>query len=108
MSVAIAGVMRRDEWTRQKLYQAKCSAQAAFRLSSRLEKALVSRVDRRSCIRIVRFCRSIWDVEISLDLGLPVTGIGSALLCQGCPAGVPHLARVVPEVKLAQMPMQTA
>ncbi len=49
---------RRLCWTRTKLYHAKCSDRAAFRLSSFLLKAFVSRVNRRICIRIVRFWRS--------------------------------------------------
>ncbi len=56
--------------TRQKLYQAKCKDKAAFRFASFFEKAFVSRVKRRSCIRIVRFCRSTCDVEISHGFGV--------------------------------------
>src|SRR5882672_12664383 len=78
MLAAIAGVTRRDICTQQKLYHAKCRAQAAFKCNSFLEKAFVNRVNRRSCIRIVRFCLSMCDVEIRLGLGFPVTGIGSA------------------------------
>ncbi len=36
----------------------KCSDTAAVRFSSFLEKALVSLVNRRMLMRIVRFCRS--------------------------------------------------
>jgi hypothetical protein len=41
---AIAGVTRTLESMQQKVYQAKCSAQAAWRFSERLEKPLVSGV----------------------------------------------------------------
>jgi hypothetical protein len=43
---------------RQKLYQAKCKQYAAHRFSHFLLKALVSRVNRRICMRMVRFWRS--------------------------------------------------
>ena len=75
---AIAGVTLNEECTRQKLYQAKCKDKAAFRFSSFFEKAFVSRVNLRSCIRIVKFWRSICDVEICCASGSPITGIGTA------------------------------
>jgi hypothetical protein len=47
-----------------KLYHAKSRAQAAFKCNSFLEKAFVSRVNRRNCILIVKFCLSMCEVEI--------------------------------------------
>src|SRR5438876_11308747 len=78
MPAAIAGVKRNVEWTRTKLYQAKCKDKAAFRYVSFFEKAFVSRVNRLSCILIVRFCRSTNEVEIFRKSGFPVTGTGLA------------------------------
>jgi len=69
---SIAGVSRKLWWTRQKLYHAKCIARAAFRFSSFFENAFVNRVNRRNCIRMVRFCRSTKLVEMSSRLGLPI------------------------------------
>src|SRR5260370_23935236 len=74
----MAGVTRSEEWIRQKLYQAKCRANAAFIFSSFFEKAFVSRVNLRSCILTVRFCRSMCEVEIRRGFGFPIIGIGTA------------------------------
>ena len=49
----------------------KCRATAAAWFSTFLLNAFVSRVNRRICIRIVKFCRSTYDVEISFGFGLP-------------------------------------
>jgi hypothetical protein len=38
-----------------------------------LEKLNVSRASRLICVRIVKFDRSIWLVEIIAGLGLPIT-----------------------------------
>ena len=67
---SIAGVTRKLLCTLQKLYHAKCNASAAFRLSSFLLKTLVSRVNLRICILIVRFC-SMKDVDMRFGSGLP-------------------------------------
>jgi hypothetical protein len=69
LPVCIAGVTRKVLWTRQKLYHAKCRLTAAFRLSTFFEKAFVTRVRRRICIRIVKFWRSIWLVEMCSRFG---------------------------------------
>src|ERR1700730_10812171 len=61
------------------LYQAKCKAKAAFKFANFFEKTFVSRVNLRSCMRIVSFWRSICEVEIKLGFGFPMTGIGNAL-----------------------------
>ena len=50
----------------------------AFKLSSFLLNALVNLVKRRICIRMVKFCRSMCEVDINAALGFPVTGIGNA------------------------------
>jgi hypothetical protein len=52
MLAAIAGVTLNAESTRQKLYQAKCKAQAAFKWESFFEEAFVNRVKQRNYIRI--------------------------------------------------------
>ena len=56
---------------RQKLYQAKWSASAAPWLRRFFEKPLHRRVRRRTCMRIVRFCRSTRLVLIRSKLGQP-------------------------------------
>jgi hypothetical protein len=68
---AIAGVTPSVLWTRQKLYQTKYSASAWQWFSNFLLNALVSRVNRRIDMRMVRFCRSAKDVLIRSGSGLP-------------------------------------
>lgn len=54
---AIAGVVRSFEWMRQKLYM-KCSDTALACAVTFLLNPFVSLVNRRMCMRIVRFWRS--------------------------------------------------
>ena len=51
----------------------KCSATECACISTFLEKAFVSLVNRRIDIRIVRFWRSTYDVLTCFGFGLPVT-----------------------------------
>ena len=48
--------------------------------ASRFEKALVSRVNRRMLIRMVRFWRSTQDVLMRFWSGSPVTGFWMVLM----------------------------
>jgi hypothetical protein len=73
---ANAGVTPNLEWIRTKLYQAKCKDKAAFRFSSFLENPLVSRVKRRIATRMVRFWRSMNDVDMAHRCGSPLIRIG--------------------------------
>lgn len=57
--MAIAGVTRKDEWTRQKLYQAKCKDKAGVRFSGFFEKAFVSDVKHSA--------RSRWNVGMRIE-----------------------------------------
>src|SRR3989304_2018819 len=65
---------------RQKLYHATNTATAAFRLDNFFENPFVSRVNRRRCIRTVRFARSMCDVLTRAIFGLPVMGVGIAAM----------------------------
>ena len=73
-SAAWAGVVRRVVWRRQKLYQTDHRATWWTWFISFFEKALVSRVNRRTPILRLRFCRSTKLVEMKSSLGSPVTG----------------------------------
>jgi len=68
---------------RQKSYQAKCNAQAAFKFSGFFEKAFVSHANRRSCIVIVRFCCSTCGLESEHYSRVP---------CDWCRQGIDALA----------------
>jgi hypothetical protein len=59
------------------------TAGAAFRFAHFLENAFVRRVSLRSCIRMVKFCRSICEVQIRSGSGLPLTGSGTAPTTSG-------------------------
>ena len=54
---------------------------SALWFSSFFENALVNRVRRRICIRIVRFCRSTCEVQILEGSGSPLTATGTASPC---------------------------
>ena len=54
-----------------KLYQTKYSARAWQWFSIRFENTLVNLVYRRMDIRMVRLCRSTWDVLTLAGFGLP-------------------------------------
>jgi hypothetical protein len=68
---------------RPKLYQTKWRATAALRFTSDLENALVKRVRRRICMRIVRFWRSTYEVLTFDGSGLPTTVCASVLVIFG-------------------------
>src|ERR1039458_8193088 len=69
MPAAMAGVIRSVWWRRTKLYQPKCRQYAAQRFSHFFENAFVNRVRRRMHMRIVRFWRSTWLVQIFAGSG---------------------------------------
>ena len=75
---AIAGDMRIVLWMRQKFAYVRYSTNEWIWFSSFFPKALVSRVKRRMPIRMLRFCRSTYDVLMCFGSGLPVTGRGTA------------------------------
>lgn len=56
---------------------AKCRQYAAHRFSHFFANPFVNLVKRRTCILIVRFCRSTCDVQIFAESGLPMTGTRS-------------------------------
>jgi hypothetical protein len=63
---------------RPKLNHAKCRAIDARWSNHFFEKPFVSRVILRSCIRIVKFVRSTWLVQMRADSGLAYTERGRA------------------------------
>jgi hypothetical protein len=50
----------------------QCRAIAAMWFSSFLLKAFVNRVNRRIPVLIVRFCRSMYEVLMCFESGLPI------------------------------------
>ena len=62
-----------------------------FRFRQFLLKPLVSRVNRRICIRMVGSWRSTWGVRIRHGSGSPGTGLGSEAATGQCQPEAPPL-----------------
>jgi len=52
-------------------------------LLSDFEKAFVNLVNRRICIRIVKFCLSTNEVEINRGSGFPLIGVDTTSVTRG-------------------------
>lgn len=80
---ACAGVTLSVLWMRTQLYQTVYRATMCTWLMNFLLKAFVNRVNLRMCIRIVRFWRSTYDVEMCAGSGSPVMRCGFAPMHSG-------------------------
>ena len=87
------------------LYQQTYNANIASWLAHFFEKAFVSRVRRRLCIRLLRFWRSMWVVLICDSSVRPQTGFLSmpAIAAWRVPALLFHLRRAVPLYQLSEI-----